>query len=123
MAEYASNGKGNLGVTLGGIGTGLGILSGGLGNVLGGIGGNACYCSEDKLVNRYEAMQQAKIAELDTEVKLRDANIYTDQKMLDLYKYFDGEFRGVKDTLCAQAVQNQKTADAFEMVRGDIIST
>lgn len=27
MAEYASNGKGNLGVTLGAIGTGLGALS------------------------------------------------------------------------------------------------
>lgn len=28
--EYASNGKGNLGVTLGAIGTGLGVLGGGL---------------------------------------------------------------------------------------------
>ena len=36
--EYASNGKGNLGVTLGAIGTGLGVLGGGLGNLLGGWG-------------------------------------------------------------------------------------
>lgn len=34
--EYASNGKGNLGVTLGAIGTGLGVLNGGLGGILGG---------------------------------------------------------------------------------------
>lgn len=33
--EYASNGKGNLGVTLGAIGTGLGVLNGGLGGILG----------------------------------------------------------------------------------------
>lgn len=37
MAEYASNGKGNLGVTLGSIGTGLSVLNGALGNI--GIGG------------------------------------------------------------------------------------
>lgn len=34
--EYASNGKGNLGVTLGAIGTGLSLLNGGLGGILGG---------------------------------------------------------------------------------------
>ena len=38
--EYASNGKGNLGVTLGAIGTGLGVLNGGLGGILGGFGAN-----------------------------------------------------------------------------------
>ena len=36
--EYASNGKGNLGVTLGAIGTGLGVLNGGLGGILSGFG-------------------------------------------------------------------------------------
>ena len=30
--EYASNGKGNLGVTLGAIGTGLGVFGGGHGS-------------------------------------------------------------------------------------------
>ena len=30
MAEFASNGKGNLGVTLGAVGTGLGVLGNGL---------------------------------------------------------------------------------------------
>lgn len=52
--EYASNAKGNLGVTLGAIGTGLGILDGGasvIGKMLGG-GGNSS--PEDKPVSRYE---------------------------------------------------------------------
>ena len=43
-------------------------------------------CSENHLVNRYEAAQAARIAELETEVKLRDANTYTDQKSLEMYK-------------------------------------
>lgn len=40
MAEvtYASNGKGNLGVTLGSIGTALGVFGNGLGNLFGGMG-------------------------------------------------------------------------------------
>lgn len=137
MAEFASNGKGNLGVTLGAIGTGLGVLNGGLGNLLGGLGaypagmvgmpygmpyGVGC-CSESQLVNRYEAGQAARIADLESEVKLRDANIYNDQKSLELYKYFDGELKEIRATQAAQAVMNQKTADSFEMVRNDIICT
>ena len=34
--EYASNGKGNLGVTLGAIGTGLSVFGGALSGLLGG---------------------------------------------------------------------------------------
>lgn len=154
MAEFATNGKGNLGVTLGAIGTGLGVLNGGLGNLLGGLGLNGvngmtypvgmmptgyatvpmatvpmattipacgCGCNEDHTVNRYEAGQAARIAELETEVKLRDSNIYTDSKILDLYKYIDGEFRDVRATQASQAVLNQQTADSFQMVRNDIV--
>jgi hypothetical protein len=140
MAEFASNGKGNLGVTLGAIGTGLGVLSGGLNGILGGnmgaypvgmVGmpyggytyGVGCGCSESQLVNRYEAAQAAKIADLESDVKLRDANIYNDQKALELYKYFDGELKDVRNTLAAQAVMNQKTADSFDMVHQDILCT
>lgn len=73
------------------------------------------------MINRYEAAQQAKIATLETEVKLRDSNIYTDQKSLELYKYFDGEIKDIRNNLAKQAVMNQKTADSFEMVRNDMI--
>ena len=79
--EYASNGKGNLGVTLGAIGTGLGVLNGGLGGILGGFGANpaaaaamAARDSDNHYVSRYEAGQSARIAELETEVKMRDVN-------------------------------------------------
>ena len=103
--EYASNGKGNLGVTLGAIGMGLSALNGGLGNLLGGWGRNGGDCNEH-LVSRYEAGQAARIAELETEVKLRDANTYTDKKMLELYQYVDGRLRGVESQISQQAVVN-----------------
>ena len=121
MHEFSSNGKGNLGVTLGAIGTGLGILGNGglnLGGILGG--NNRMMCSDDEFVNRYEAQQQARIADLETQVRLRDANIYTDSKSIEMYKYIDGELRGIHEQLAKQAVMNQKTADAFEMVKNDI---
>lgn len=111
--HYASNGKGNLGVTLGAIGTGLGVLSGGLNGILGGNcngglwGGNAggC-CSENALVNRYEASQSARIAELETEVKLRDANTFTMGEMGKLRDYVDAKFAGIENQICHQAVVN-----------------
>lgn len=52
--EYATNAKGNLGVTLGAVGTGLGLLDGGA-NLLGKmLGANSASSPEDKPVTRYE---------------------------------------------------------------------
>lgn len=119
--RYASKGVAGTGLGLGIAGTALGLLNNGNGlNILGG--GNNCH-PENMTVNRYEAGMSARIAELETEVKLRDSNIYTDSKILDVYKYFDGETKDIRATLAAQAVMNQKTADAFDMVRNDIVCT
>lgn len=112
------------GLTTGIIGTALGVLNGGLGNVLGGTGWNNCNgaapCSENMLVNRYELAQNQKISELQSALALRDANTYGDQKLLEVYKYFDGQIKDVRDTLCAQAVTNQKTADSFALASADL---
>ena len=121
MAEFATNAKGNAALTTGIIGTagvGLGLL-----NSLGGVLGGAArpVAPNEAFVDRYEASLMERIAKLDTEVKLRDSNIYTDQKLLEVYKYFDGELRDVRGTLCAQAVMNQKTADSFDAVHSDIM--
>ena len=119
--EYASNGKGNLGVTLGAIGTGLSLLNGGLGGILGGR--QRAVNEEDgdnHLVSRYEASQAARIAELETEVKLRDANTYTDQKMLEMYKYMDGRVRGVEEQLCQQRVINAQTTANISCMQNEI---
>lgn len=81
-----------------------------------GAGMGAFACGEDHLVDRYALAQEAKIAELETQVALRDANTFTDQKFIELYKYFDGELRGIRDTLAGQAVKNQQTADSFQLI-------
>ena len=122
--KYGSRGVAGTGLGLGIAGTALGLLNNGtgLGGIL-GVGNGHAACSEDHFINRYEAAQAARIADLETEVKLRDGNIYTDQKILDTYRYFDGEIKEIRNVLAGQAVMNQKTADSFDMVRNDLICT
>ena len=135
MEVERSNTRGIAGAGLGlGIaGTALGILNGGLGNVLGnngwGTGWNGgcnggCapvgVCSESQLVNRYELGQERKIAELQSAIALRDANTYGDQKLLEVYKYIDGELKAIRATLCEQAVTNQRTAGSFALASADL---
>ena len=84
--EYASNGKGNLGVTLGAIGTGLGVLGGGLGNLLGGWGmAPAAMCSENTPVSRYELNQQKTISEKDMEIAYWRGQDENNRKISDSY--------------------------------------
>ena len=104
MAEFASRGVANAGLTTGIIGTSLGALgSGVLGNLFGGR--SAC-APEEHIYSRYDASKDARIAELETEVKLRDSNIYTDGKILDLYKYVDGRLGCIERELADQRVYN-----------------
>lgn len=120
--EYTA-GKGTtalgiIGTALGGLAVGGGALLGAAANGAPRNGGEGC--SENHLVNRYEAAQAARIAELETEVKLRDANTYTDQKSLEMYQYIDGRLRGVESQISAQAVTNQRTADSFALAQADL---
>lgn len=76
-----------------------------------------CCCSEDRVVNRYELELTQKLAEKDSQIALRDANTYQDQKMLEMYKYVDGRFNQIEKQICEQAVVNQATKDSFQLVR------
>ena len=100
-------------------GTALGVLNGGLGNLLGGWGCNNG-CSENMTVNRYELDQSNKISKLESEVALRDANIYNDQKLLEVYKYFDGQVKDIRATMCendkALAISNAKIEGTFAVL-------
>ena len=84
MAEFASKGVAGAGLGTGIAGLTLGVLNGGLGNLLGGWNNNNCgynvACSENMAVNRYELGQESRISKLESEIALRDANIYNDQK-------------------------------------------
>lgn len=117
--NYASKGVGGtaLGIGIGALG--LEVLRGGLGGLFNANGMN-CGCNEDHFVNRYEASQSARIAELETEVKLRDSNIYTDGKILELYKYVDGKFARVEHELCEQKVFNATQIGTISCIQGQI---
>lgn len=117
---YGSRSVANAGLGFGIAGTALSLL-GGNGNVLGGLLGNGNHCcSEDHFVNRYEAAQSARIAELETEVKLRDANTYTDSKILEVYRYVDGRLNGVEAQICQQNVVNAQAAANISCMQGTI---
>lgn len=92
-------------------------------NGCGRYGGNGC-CSDDQYITRYELNQQkeiialeARISEKDSQIALRDANTFTDQKILEVYKYFDGKLNEIGGVLANQAVKNQATADSFNTLQ------
>lgn len=103
------------GLTTGVIGTALSALNGGLGNVLGGYGcnGNAGY-------SRYDAEKDARIANLETEVKLRDANTYTDQKLLEVYSFVNRKFDCIEHELADQRVYNAVNTTTIGCIKNDV---
>jgi len=121
--EYASKGVAGAGLGLGIAGTALGLMGN---NVLPGLFGggwnNGCaaVCSDNMPVNRYELDQQKRISDLEAQVALRDASIYTDGKLNDLRNYVDGKFAAVNDKLCAQAVHNATSDSVLGCMQGQI---
>jgi hypothetical protein len=79
---------------LGIIGTVLGGTAlagnGGLGGILGGGNGN-CACSENMAVNRYELNMSNELAAKDGKIALLESNIYTDQKLSNVYATLNGQ--------------------------------
>ena len=121
--NFASRGVGGAALGTGIAGLSLGVLNA-MGNggipFLNGWGNCNNGCGENTPVSRYELNQESKISSLQSQLALRDANTYGDQKLLEVYKYFDGQLKDVRDTLCAQAVTNQRTADSFALASADL---
>lgn len=98
------------------------------GNVLGGLGwGNGCGnrgggWGYDDQVLRYEMGLEKEIAVRDSRIALLEANIYNDQKSLELYKYIDGKLEGINAVLAKMAVENQRTADTIVMTQNEFRS-
>lgn len=92
MAEYASRGVANAGLTTGIIGTAGWLLNGGLGGI---FGGNGC-CSDNTPVNRYELDQSMALASKDGEIALLKADKYTDEKIIEAYKDLLGQLNAFK---------------------------
>jgi hypothetical protein len=101
--DYAKKGVAGtaLGLSIGALG--VEALRGGLGNLFGGTG---CVNAHEAQYTRYDAAKDAEIAALKGAIELRDANTYTDGKILELYRYVDGKLEGVNAAINAQAVHN-----------------
>ena len=97
--ENKSSGVARAGLTTGIIGTALGALNS-------GIFGGGCSCSPG--VSHYELNLEASNAAKDAEIALLKANTYNDQKLLEVYKYFDGELKDIRAQMCHQAVVNSQ---------------
>jgi hypothetical protein len=115
--NYATKSVGNtaLGLSIGALA--VEALGGNLGNILGN-GGNKS--GESAFVSHTEARLMSENAELKTEIKLRDSNIYTDSKILELYKYVDGKLSCVESQLCEQRVYNATNTAAISCIQGQV---
>lgn len=125
MAEFASRGVANAGLATGIVGTALGVLNGGLGNLFGGFCGNnaalmAAACSDNQPVTRYELDMENKIVSKDSEIALLKSNIYTDQKITDVFERLSTRIRGVEDQVSAQAVYNATNTATLSCIQGQV---
>lgn len=126
--EYnvASQGVGGTGLGLGIAGTALGLLNGGGNGLLGGLfGGNNNNCCSDNIpVNRYEMNLQQALAAKDARIGLLESNIYTDQKIADVYERLNVKINANKEAQDAinmqQAVYNGTNTAALTCLQGQV---
>lgn len=116
MAEFASKGVAGSGLGLGIAGTALGLLNGGLGNVLGGVPN----CADNQFINRYELEMENKMVAKDSEIALLKSNIYTDQKIADVYERLNNKIAGVEAAVNTQAVVNATMTGTISCMQGQI---
>lgn len=116
MAEFASKGVAGSGLGLGIAGTALGLLNGGLGNIFGGFNN----CSDNQFINRYELERENKLVAKDSEIALLKSNIYTDQKITDVYERLNNKIAGVEAAVNTQAVVNATMTSTISCMQGQI---
>ena len=136
--KYASKAVGGTAL---GIAIGAGALSlmnnnGNIGGLLGGncrnngtdaaiaaaallSAGNNHGCSAPAYT-RYDAEKDARIAELETEVKLRDANTYTLGEVGKLRDYMENRLGVIERELCDQRTYNAVNTATISCIQGQI---
>ena len=114
--KYASKGVAGAGLGLGIAGTalGLGLFNNGI-----GIGNNAHPCGAPAYT-RYDAEKDARIAELETEVKLRDANTYTLGEVGKLRDYMENRLGVIEREICDQRTYNAVNTATISCIQGQI---
>lgn len=112
----------NRGVANTALGLGIGAVAAELlGGNLGGILGGRAACGDGHFVNRYEAAMQNRISELETEVKLRDANTFTLGEVSKLREYFENKIDCVNHQLGEQKVYNATLNGTVSCIQGQIM--
>lgn len=123
--SVTSQGQGALNTVLGGLGT-ASFFGVNAGNVLNGFGrnGGGCPNPQDTPVSRYEAAMMQELAAKDGKIALLESNIYTDQKIADVYERLNNKIGAMKDEQNAinlqQAVYNGVNTAAVECIKGQI---
>lgn len=121
--EFATNGKGNLGVTLGAIGTGIGLLNGGLG-ILGNT--NMGYHNADggRYVTKDELNYVQTISAKDSEIALLKSEQNTEIKIADVYERLitriNADARNQADWNAAQSVYNATANSAIAVLQNQV---
>ena len=124
--DVASSGVGGTGLGFGIAGTALGLLNGNGNGLLGGLfGGNRCNCSpQDAPISRYEAEMLQQMGAKDSKIALLESNIYTDQKLADIYERLSTKINANKDAQDAvnmqQAVYNGTNAAALQCLQSQV---
>ena len=132
-SNVTGQGQGNLNTVLGAIGTYGALNSGALGGLLGGVMGgcgngwnrNGCGCSPvDVPITRYEAGMMQGLAAKDGKIALLESNIYTDQKLADVYERLAAKIDANKAAQDAvnlqQATYNAANTAAIGCMQGQI---
>ena len=125
--EYASRGVANAGLTTGIIGTALGVLNGGIlgGNgILGGANVPNGMCHENMPINRYEATMMQELSNKDGKIALLESNIYTDQKLADVYERLNTKIgaleTNVNNNLLQQVAYNATNTATIACLQGQV---
>lgn len=77
-------------------------------------------CSENQFVNRYELERENKLVAKDSEIALLKSNIYTDQKISDVYERLSNKIAGVEAAVNTQAVVNATMTSTISCMQGQI---
>ena len=113
--KFASRGTAVGGLTTGIIGTALGVLNG-AGGLFGARNGGCCASG----VSQYEAGMLNELAAKDSRIALLESEIYGNNKILEVYRYFDGELKEIRGQLCQQAVINSQITANISCMQNSI---
>lgn len=124
--EYSSNGKGNLGVTLGAIGT-AGTVLGAMGNGNGGllnIFGRNDYMVDSRYITKEDLNMSMALAAKDSEIALLKSEQNTEVKIADVYERImtrvNADARAQADVNAAQAVFNATSNAAVAVLQNQV---